>query len=171
MDFQVAAAAGATSGWLTGAGGRWRCALGRAGLRGDKREADGATPTGVLPLRRLLYRADRLVRPPTRLEATVIRPDDGWCDDPADPFYNKPVRLPYAARHEVLWRDDALYDAVVVLGYNDDPVVAGAGSAIFLHVAEAGYRPTAGCVALALADLLTVLAACKPGDALTVSLA
>ncbi len=136
-----------------------RCALGRGGVRADKREGDGATPAGRFPLRRLLYRADRLDRPRTALPARPLDPLDAWCDDPADPAYNRPVRQPYAARFEPLWRADALYDILVVLGYNDDPVVAGAGSAIFLHLAQPDYRPTEGCVALARDDLETLLAA------------
>jgi L,D-peptidoglycan transpeptidase YkuD (ErfK/YbiS/YcfS/YnhG family) len=136
----------------------YRCALGRGGVRADKREGDGATPVGQFPLRRVLYRPDRLSAPTTRLPVAPLAPDDGWCDDPADPQYNRPVRLPYAGRHEELWRADAIYDVIVVIGHNDAPVVAGMGSAIFMHLASADYRPTQGCVALARPDLLDVLA-------------
>jgi len=145
-------------------GRSYRCALGRGGVRADKREGDGASPEGVFPLRRVLYRADRLEAPKTGLAVARIGRDDGWCDDPADPMYNRPVRLPHAASHERMWREDGLYDVVVVLGHNDDPPVPGAGSAIFVHVARPDYGPTEGCVALALDDLLEVLAACAPGD-------
>lgn len=138
---------------------RWRCTVGRGGVTTEKREGDGATPAGCWAVRRLFYRPDRLARPETALEVTEITPRDGWCDDPDDPNYNRLVRLPYAARHETLWRDDRLYDLVVTLGYNDDPPVAGLGSAIFLHVAGADYPPTEGCVALALADLQSLIAA------------
>ena len=67
-----------------------------------------------------------------------------------------------------MWRDDRLYDLVVVLGHNDDPVVPGAGSAIFMHVAGPDYPPTEGCVALSRADLEAVLAAAAPGAAIEV---
>lgn len=136
---------------------RWRCALGRGGLTRDKHEGDGATPIGRWAMRRLLYRADRLARPPTGLMVQAITADDGWCDDPKSPHYNRPIRFPFAASAEHLWREDGLYDLVVPLGYNDDPVRPGAGSAIFLHVARPDYGPTEGCVALALADLLAVV--------------
>ncbi len=145
-------------GWLGWGGERVRCALGRGGVRPDKREGDGATPVGRFPLRRVLYRPDRLARPATALPCAPIAPEDGWCDDPADPAYNRPVRLPHPARHERLWREDGLYDVVAVLGHNDDPVVPGAGSAIFLHVARPDLGPTEGCIALALPDLLRLLA-------------
>ncbi len=150
-------------------GGRcFRCALGRGGLSALKREGDGATPIGAWPMRRLLYRADRVGRPGTRLPSAPIAPEDGWCDDPADPAYNRPVRLPHPARHERLWREDAIYDLIVVLGHNDDPVVPGLGSAIFLHVAQPDLTPTEGCVALARADLERLLAEAGPGDRVVV---
>ncbi len=135
----------------------WRCAIGRAGVRHDKREGDGATPAGVWPLRRVLYRPDRSNAPETALPVAPMTPDDGWCDDPAHPDYNRPVKLPHPARHERMWRDDRLYDLVVVLGHNDDPVIPGAGSAVFLHVAADDYAPTEGCVALADDDLRQLL--------------
>ena len=152
-------------------GKRLRCALGRGGVRADKREGDGATPTGSFPLRRVMYRVDRLAAPATRLSVSALEPDMGWCDDPEDPAYNRPVRLPHAGRHEALWRQDGLYDVIVELGYNDDPVTPGRGSAIFLHCAAPGYAPTQGCVALAREDLLDVLKDCDGATRLSVSLA
>ena len=136
---------------------RWRCAVGRGGAKLDKREGDGATPIGRWPLRRVLFRPDRLAAPHCALPVEPLKPEDGWCDDPADAHYNEPVSLPYTASHERMWREDSLYDIVVVLGHNDDPPQAGAGSAIFLHLASADYGPTEGCVALAQDDLLTYL--------------
>jgi len=97
-----------------------------------------------------------------------LSPLDGWCDDPGDPLYNRPVRLPYRARHERLWLESAVYDLIVVLGHNDDPVRPGAGSAVFLHVARPDYSPTQGCIALAKRDLLTMLATAGPGDCVAV---
>jgi L,D-peptidoglycan transpeptidase YkuD (ErfK/YbiS/YcfS/YnhG family) len=115
-------------------------------------------------MRRLLYRPDRLAPPPTGLPLLPLSPRDGWCDDPRDPLYNRPVRLPYTASHERLWLASEVYDLLVVLGHNDDPVTPGAGSAVFLHVARPDYAPTAGCVALSKPDLLAVLATAGPGD-------
>ncbi len=137
----------------------WRCALGRGGIRTDKQEGDGATPVGVLPLRRVFYRADRVAPPACRLPVEPLSPADGWCDDPADAAYNKRVTLPHPARHETLWREDGLYDLVGVLGWNDAPVVRGRGSAIFLHLARPDLAPTEGCIALAERDLRAALAA------------
>lgn len=148
---------------------RLRCALGRGGVRADKREGDGATPAGAWPLRAVLYRGDRLAPPRTALPRRRIRPWEGWCDAPQDPHYNRPVRLPHRARAERLWRADHLYDVIVVLGHNDDPVVPGAGSAVFLHLAQPDYAPTAGCVALALPDLLTLLRDIGPSSRLVIA--
>ena len=145
------------AGWLSFEGFRFRCALGKGGVTADKREGDGATPIGRFPLRQLLYRPDKLSAPACKLIRGAIAPDDGWCDDPAHPDYNKAVRLPHPARCEKMWRDDDCYDLVVPLGYNDAPPVPGLGSAIFLHVARPGYSPTEGCVALDRDDLLTLL--------------
>jgi len=147
-----------------------RCALGAAGVvpAEAKREGDGTTPAGTWPLRRVLYRADRGGRPRTGLAVLEIAPDDGWCDAPGDPCYNRPVRLPYPARAERLWREDGLYDLLVVLGHNDDPPVPGRGSAVFLHLARPDYAPTEGCVAAARADLEALLALAGPGDALEI---
>ena len=146
-------------GFLRMEGGQWRCAIGNGGIKLHKEEGDGATPAGVLPLRRVLFRADRGASPRTAVPVEPIAPADGWCDDPADPRYNRAVRIPYPASHEHLWREDGLYDVVGVLGWNDAPVVTRLGSAIFLHIARPDYAPTEGCVALSAADLRAVLAA------------
>lgn len=139
-------------------GRTYRCALGRGGVVAHKAEGDGGTPTGLLPLRRIFYRADRGPIPRTALPRMPIGPDDGWCDDPAHPDYNRLVRLPFDASHEAMWRADEVYDIVAELGWNDAPVMAGRGSAIFLHLARLDFSPTEGCIALARADLLVVLA-------------
>ncbi len=145
------------------------CALGRAGLNPEKREGDGATPVGRFPLRRVLYRADRLTLPEIALPVSVIEPSSGWCDDPNDAAYNSQVLLPHKGSHEHLWRLDHLYDVIVVLGHNDAPVRRGYGSAIFLHVAAPDYAATEGCVAVTLDDLIELLVATKPGDELIVA--
>lgn len=152
-----ALSSGACRGMLALGDMRFPCALGRAGCRVRKREGDGATPVGRWHLRAVLYRPDRVQCPRTHLPVRVIRQCDGWCDAPGDRNYNRPVRHPYPASAERLWRVDGLYDIVVVLDYNDRPCVRGRGSAIFMHVAKPGYAPTEGCIALARAHLLRLL--------------
>jgi L,D-peptidoglycan transpeptidase YkuD (ErfK/YbiS/YcfS/YnhG family) len=144
-------------------------AVGRSGVKADKREGDGATPAGTYPLVSVFYREDRVARPDSTLPVTPLAPNDGWVDAPGDPNYNRLVTLPYPASHEEMWRDDGLYDALVVIGYNLDPVVPGAGSAIFLHVAAPDFAPTAGCVAVENSVLLGLLPLLGPGSKITIS--
>lgn len=145
-------------------GKRYACAIGRGGIGAKGGEGDGITPVGTFPIRQLFFRADRLAPPVTNIPVSEIDPNDGWCDAPGDPNYNRFVKHPYPASAEHLWREDHMYDLIVVLGYNDDPVVDGKGSAIFLHVAKPGYVPTEGCVALEVNDLLAVVAKLGPAD-------
>ncbi len=159
------------SGKFSGAGFTARCVLGKGGVvaASQKREGDGASPAGIWPVRNVFFRADRIDPPVTSLPLVPLKPYDGWCDDPAHRLYNRPVSLPFAASHEKMWRDDHVYDVVVELGYNDDPVEAGHGSAIFLHVARPNYEPTEGCIALDLSDLLAVLELMEPDSEIEIS--
>jgi L,D-peptidoglycan transpeptidase YkuD (ErfK/YbiS/YcfS/YnhG family) len=157
------------AGRLTWPGGSARAVCGQNGVTTDKHEGDGASPAGTFPLVRAYYRPDRVAPAPvTRLPLTALRPDDGWVDDAADPQYNRLVRLPYPAHHENMWRPDGLYDLVVVIGYNADPVVPGRGSAIFLHCAGPAFAPTAGCVAVARGVLLALFPLLGPGSRITI---
>lgn len=143
---------------------RFPCALGRSGSRAVKREGDGATPLGRFALDRVFYRADHVRRPRTGLGLSPLRERDGWCDAPGDRNYNRLVRHPYPASAECMWREDGLYDLVVVLSYNERPRIKGRGSAIFMHVARAGFRPTEGCIALRRDDLVKLLALVRRGS-------
>jgi L,D-peptidoglycan transpeptidase YkuD (ErfK/YbiS/YcfS/YnhG family) len=145
-----------------------RVALGRSGIRAIKREGDGATPLGRLPIRRLLYRPDRVARPCAPFEVRAIRSNDGWCEDPADPNYNRLVKLSAGSTADRLTREDHLYDVVLVLGYNDRPRVKGRGSAIFVHLAREGLTPTAGCIALSCRDMRALLAELRRGTEIRV---
>ncbi|MEO0809887.1 MAG: L,D-transpeptidase family protein [Pseudomonadota bacterium] len=156
-------------GWLQIGTLRFRCALGQNGRGILKREGDGLSPIGRWPIHSIFVRADKrplLLRPALtrRHRVRPIQPTDGWCDAPGDANYNRLVRHPYPASAEQLCRNDRLYDIIVVLGYNHCPRVQGRGSAIFMHIAEDDgnncLKPTAGCVALRLRDLQTVLAHC-----------
>ena len=155
-------------GFIEYLGRKYPCALGKGGLQCDKREGDGATPVGTFTMGRIFYRADRTARPISGLPCHPISPDMGWCDDPDHPDYNRLITLPHPARHEKLWRDDHVYVVVVELSSNTGPVIAGRGSAIFIHVAKPGYTPTEGCVALKYEDLLELLQMCNEGDYVTI---
>ncbi len=147
------------------------CAFGRSGLTHEKTEGDGATPVGAWPLRQLFHRPDRPQPPETKLPATQISTDSGWCDDPHHKDYNQLVTLPFTASHERLWRDDGLYDLMIPLGYNDTSIVPGKGSAIFFHLARENYQPTEGCVAIADADMRKLLPFLSPETLMQIDIA
>ncbi|HTW53209.1 MAG TPA: L,D-transpeptidase family protein [Stellaceae bacterium] len=155
-------------GTLSWPGGSARAACGKAGVTVDKREGDHASPAGTFPLLRAFYRPDRLAAPKTTLPLAALTPNDGWCDDPADANYNRFVALPYPASHEDLWRADGLYDVIVEIGYNTDPVVPGKGSAIFLHCAAPDFAGTEGCIAVAREVLAPLLGLLGPGSIITI---
>lgn len=136
------------------------CSVGRSGISIDKHEGDGATPVGKFYLRKVFYRSDKIDRNEihTALPVQALQQDDGWCDDVNYAEYNKEIKLPFAGSHENLWLKDDVYDLIVVIGYNDQPVIKHKGSAIFLHIARSNYTPTAGCVAVSKQDLLAILA-------------
>jgi L,D-peptidoglycan transpeptidase YkuD (ErfK/YbiS/YcfS/YnhG family) len=149
-------------GWARLGDKSWRCTVGAGGIREDKVEGDAATPAGSHPLRRIYFRNDRLVLPKVRLPARPIAEHDGWCDDPHAPTYNRLVRTPNTWSHEKMWREDGLYDLVVVVGYNDDPPEGEWGSAIFLHIAKDDYAPTRGCIAFKREDLMELVTLTGP---------
>ena len=156
-------------GRLRWSGGSAAAAVGRAGVRADKHEGDGATPAGAYPLVSILYRPDRIAAPVSRLPVKPLARSDGWVDSPPDANYNRPVSLPYPASAERMWREDGLYDALVVIGYNMEPVVPGAGSAIFLHIATPDFAPTAGCVAVEREILLRLLPLLGPDSRIAIT--
>lgn len=159
-----------TRGQLIADGTVLPCALGRAGIAAVKREGDGRSPRGAFRLRGGFFRPDRFgARPLTGLSLRASRARDGWCDDPRDPRYNRPITLPAPGiGAERLWREDGLYDLVIDLDYNRGPIRKGRGSAIFLHVARPGFLPTEGCVALRRADLVQLLRRLGPRTRLAI---
>lgn len=139
-----------------------RVALGRGGLIANKFEGDGGTPTGTFRPLRLWWRKDRHMRPRTGLPIRIIGPSDGWCEDPADRHYNRPVRLSPGNTADRLKRDDHLYDFIIEIDHNTRPRVANRGSAVFLHLARPAFAPTAGCIAMTRASMLRLLARLGP---------
>ena len=137
-------------------------ALGRGSIKANKREGDGSTPRGTFRLRRLWWRADRHPRPPTQLPARRIQASDGWCEDPRDRRYNRPVKVAPHSSADRLRRQDELYDFIIEIDHNTRPRIAGRGSAVFIHAARPGFAPTAGCVALKLGALRRLLGRVGP---------
>ncbi len=133
------------------------CSLGRKGVTASKREGDGKTPAGRFRVIGGYWRQDRVRRLGGAWTLEPIKADMGWCDDPADANYNRPLRLPARARHEDLMRADGLYDVVLLLDHNQSPRIRGHGSAIFFHLTRDRNDPTAGCVAISRAQMLRLL--------------
>lgn len=155
---QIRTASGArTRGWLTAGPLAFPVALGRGGVRANKREGDGATPRGIFRPLRLWWRADRNPRPATSLPVRRIAANDAWCEDPADRRYNRPIKMAAGEPGDRLRRDDHLYDFIIEIDHNAYPRVTGRGSAVFIHLAKPGLAPTAGCVAIPRARLRHLL--------------
>jgi L,D-peptidoglycan transpeptidase YkuD (ErfK/YbiS/YcfS/YnhG family) len=142
--------------------------LGRAGIRANKREGDGATPRGRFRLRRLWWRADRSPKPLSMLPTVRIDRRIAWCEDPGDRRYNRPFRRSANEPGDRLWRDDRLYDVIIEIDHNTRPRVARRGSAVFLHLARPERSPTAGCLALSAPDLRRLLARLGPNTRLLI---
>jgi L,D-peptidoglycan transpeptidase YkuD (ErfK/YbiS/YcfS/YnhG family) len=157
-----AAAGNPRRGWLLAGGHAVPVALGRGGIRADKREGDGGTPKGTFRPRQLWWRADRHPRPRTFLPIRAIEPEDAWCENPRSRRYNQPMRLDRGRGGDRLKRDDHLYDFIVEIDHNTRPRVAGRGSAVFLHLARPDFSPTAGCVSMTRAAMLRLLARLGP---------
>jgi L,D-peptidoglycan transpeptidase YkuD (ErfK/YbiS/YcfS/YnhG family) len=156
------AAGNPSRGWLSAGGQTFPVALGRGGIRANKREGDGGTPRGRFRPLKLWWRADRAPRPTTKLPVRAIGPSDAWCEDPADRRYNRPIRLKPGEAGDRLRRDDQLYDFIIEIDHNTRPRVAGRGSAVFLHLSRGNFGPTAGCVAMRKPAMLRLLARIGP---------
>jgi L,D-peptidoglycan transpeptidase YkuD (ErfK/YbiS/YcfS/YnhG family) len=155
---RISPAAGDRSrGWLTAGGHTMPVALGRGGIRANKREGDGGTPKGTFRPRQLWWRADRHPRPSTLLPIRAIVPEDAWCEDVSSRHYNQPVRLDSKQSGDRLRRDDHLYDFIIEIDHNTKPRIAGRGSAVFLHLARTDFSPTAGCVSMTRGAMLRLL--------------
>jgi L,D-peptidoglycan transpeptidase YkuD (ErfK/YbiS/YcfS/YnhG family) len=157
-----------TRGWLVAGPLALPVALGRGGIKANKREGDGGTPRGRFRLKRLWWRNDRLAKPRTLLPLRRIGTADGWCEDPRDRRYNQPIRLGAGHPGDRLKRADHLYDLIVELDHNTRPRIAGRGSAVFVHIARPGFAPTAGCVALTAPALRRLVARLGPRTRITI---
>ena len=146
-----------TTGHLEGPGLTLRCAIGRTGIVTAKREGDGGTPRAVLRILNIYIRRDRWPIRSSAFPIMTIQNHHGWCDDLKSPRYNRLVRLPFSGSHEVMWRQDDLYDIVLETDWNARPAIRGRGSAIFIHLARAGLKPTEGCIALSRKDMMLFL--------------
>ena len=140
---------------------RFRCSLGKAGIKKKIKEGDNITPKGKFKILKIYYRSDRIKKFTTKIKIIKIKKNMGWCDDPKSSLYNKEIKLPFNFSHENLYRNDHLYDLILVLNYNTSPIKKNKGSAIFFHIANKSYKKTKGCVALKKADLIYLVSKIK----------
>ena len=149
------------SGYLQYKNLKFRCALGKAGIKKKKKEGDNVTPKGIFKITSMYYRPDRIKNIITAIKKIKIKKNMGWCDDPDSHFYNQQISLPNKFGHEKLYRNDNLYDLVLVLNYNVNPIIKNKGSAIFIHVAKKNYKKTKGCIALKKKHLIELISKIK----------
>jgi L,D-peptidoglycan transpeptidase YkuD (ErfK/YbiS/YcfS/YnhG family) len=157
------------SGYLKYKNLKFRCALGKAGIKKKGKEGDNITPKGIFKITRIYYRADKINNITTSIKKVKIKKNMGWCDDPNSNFYNKQIKLPSKYSHEKLYRKDSLYDLVLVLNYNTNPIIKNKGSAIFLHIANDSYKRTKGCIALKKKHLVLLISKIKKNIKIKIS--
>ena len=149
------------SGYLKYKNLKFRCALGKAGVKKKTMEGDNITPKGTFKIIKIYYRSDKIKKIETLIKKNKIKKNMGWCDDPNSRFYNKLINLPTKYSHEKLYRNDGLYDLIVVLSYNTNPIIKNKGSAIFMHIAKNSYEKTKGCIALKKEHLIKIISKIK----------
>jgi len=134
-----------------------KCAIGKTGINKFKEEGDNSTPKGKLSFTKVLYRADKIRNFSTKIKKIEIKKNMGWCDDPTSKFYNKLILFPFKYRAERLYRDDDIYDIILVTNYNSKPIKKNKGSAIFIHIAKKNYSSTKGCIAISKRNMIKIL--------------
>ncbi|MCX7635594.1 MAG: L,D-transpeptidase family protein [Syntrophales bacterium] len=137
--------------------------LGRAGIvpPGEKREGDGRTPGGLFPLD---FAFGYGTSSSTRMPSRAVGEDDVWVDDPHAPDYNRLTKksATKAKSFEIMKSSSGQYKLGLVIAYNTNPIVAGLGSAIFIHIRDEAGKPTAGCVAFTEETLIEILQRLDP---------
>lgn len=149
------------TGYLTYKNLKFRCALGKAGVKKKEKEGDNITPKGIFKINKIYYRPDKIKNFTSVLKKIKIKRNMGWCDDPKSNFYNQQIKLPSKFSYEKLYRSDNLYDIILVLDYNTNPIIKNKGSAIFIHIAKNSYKKTKGCIALKKKHLVKLISQIK----------
>ena len=149
------------SGYLKYKNLKFRCALGKAGIKKKEREGDNVTPKGTFKITKIYYRHDKIKNIKTLIKKIKIKKNMGWCDDSTSSFYNRQIELPSQLSHERLYRNDNLYDLILILNYNTNPIIKNKGSAIFIHITNKYYKKTKGCIALSKENLIELVSKIK----------
>ena len=136
---------------------KFKCIVGKRGIKKNKVEGDFCTPSGKFKIGKLYWRPDRVNLPKTKLSTKKIKKNMGWCNDSRSKKYNREINFPFKYSAEKLFRKDKFYDIFINIKYNQNPVRKGKGSAIFLHLTNKKYKPTKGCIAVLKKDLLKII--------------
>jgi len=134
-----------------------KCAIGKNGVTKNKSEGDLKTPKGIFKLKKVFYRRDRIKYFKSPIKKYCIKRNIGWCDDPKSKYYNKEIKFPFNNSAEKFWRKDNIYDLIIIINYNLNPIIKNKGSAIFLHICKKNYSPTKGCVAISKKDMMNLI--------------
>jgi L,D-peptidoglycan transpeptidase YkuD (ErfK/YbiS/YcfS/YnhG family) len=148
---------------------KYRCALGKSGIKTKIKEGDNITPKGTYKILNIYYRKDRIKKIKSSIKKIKISKNMGWCDDTQSKHYNKQIKLPSELSHEILYRKDNIYDIICVINYNINPTLKNKGSAIFLHIAKKKYQKTQGCIALKKIHLIKLLSIIKKNTKIKIS--
>jgi len=148
---------------------KFRCSIGKAGIKTKIKEGDNITPKGTYKILNIYYRKDRVKKFKSSIKKIIIKKKMGWCDDTRSKHYNKQIKLPNKHGHEILYRKDNIYDIVCVINYNINPTLKNKGSAIFLHIAKKNYQRTKGCIALKKSHLIKLLSIIKKNTKIKIS--
>jgi L,D-peptidoglycan transpeptidase YkuD (ErfK/YbiS/YcfS/YnhG family) len=143
---------------------KFRCSLGKNSVGEKKFEGDNVTPAGIYKLVKVFFRKDRIAKIKSKMVFNEIKKNMGWCDDPKSRKYNKLIRLPSKFSHEKLFRKDHLYDLIIVINYNMNPIIKNKGSAIFIHLATKNYSPTSGCIGLKKKNMIELIKKLKKNE-------
>ena len=136
---------------------KFKCALGKAGIGKKKLEGDQITPKGTYKIVKIYFRKDRLKKISSKFKLIEIKKNMGWCDDPKSKKYNQLIKLPSQYSHENLYRKNSIYDLILVLNYNMNPIIKNKGSAIFIHIANKKFKNTEGCIAIEKKNLVRLV--------------
>ena len=134
---------------------KFKCCVGKNGIRLNKKEGDFSTPKGLFKLKKLYFRKDRVSIPVTKIKKKIITKNLGWCDDPNHKKYNEEIKIYTRNNKENFYRKDIKYDYLITINHNDKKIPY-MGSAIFIHLTD-NYKPTAGCIALKKKDFEVLL--------------
>ena len=141
----------------------YRCSLGINGLNESKIEGDKSTPIGIFSLGNLYVRTDRIKDLKTHFKYLSISKKMAWSDEPNNKDYNKLININYNHK-EIFHRTDRIYDLILVVNYNIEPIIPHKGSAIFIHISKNNYSSTQGCIGLNQDDFTEILLTLKPAD-------